>query len=172
MGGCHSTLTHRSLQTRALEEGGGGQHHAVPLQPCKMVSLSFYHTDSHFPIAVATSSMATGHLLSQMCPPHPWSPLLEKQGGCWVWCEGLQGRVNLQLICQSGASLFALSCPVAHRIKGTLFSNSLKGEQAGLLWRLPASSCPLGPGWAQPGAGSCYWGYLGAPGAGHGGKQL
>lgn len=169
MGGCHGTPTHFHLHTGALERGPPAPYCAPTALQDRIPPPAFpprsllFHPDSRFPIAVATSGMATRRLL-QGHVSHVPSPFLvrppQKAGGAGVGGQG--GDLGCRV--PAWASLFALSHLAAHRIKGSVFCSSLKGERAGLLWRLLASSCPLGLGWASPGPGSCCWGYLGAPG--------
>lgn len=126
-------------------------------------SPPLFYPHSFFPIAVTAASGCVACAL-----PIPRVPSQGNEVGAGADVGG-QGGV---LVCRvpSWAPLFAPSRPAGRRIKGAVFCSSLKGERAGLLWRLPASSCPLGPGWVPLGpgwvplgAGSC-WGYPGAPG--------
>lgn len=102
--GCHVTPIHLRLHSEDLE-GGGAQPPCcalTALRDCIPPPPRFFHPDSRFPIAVATSGMATLRAgafckgMSHMCPPHPWGPPPPRLGGgngrdAWGWYGWVEG---------------------------------------------------------------------------------
>lgn len=95
MGGCHGTLTHLPLHAEALEGRAPAPCCAPAALRDRIPPPQLFHPDSRFPIAVATSGMATRSLLqgdvshvpslSLGCPPPRG-----RRGGCGglVWVAG------------------------------------------------------------------------------------
>lgn len=176
MGGCHGTPTCFQLHTGALEGGPPApycaptalQDHIPP--PAFPPRSLLFHSDCRFPIAVATSGMATQHLLQghvSTCPPHSWCPPPEGWGG---WCGWPRGRFRLQ-----GASLGIAICPEPpHRPQNQRLSvlQQLKRRAGRFALEATGLILPTGARLGTAGTWQLLLGLSGGSRGGRGGKRL